>query len=45
MRGYFYKNSFTVIKSECDTVRSYVYASPRFGTLVSASSPGFTWLS
>lgn len=43
--GYFYKNSFTVIKSECDTVRSYVYASPRFGTLVSASSPGFTWLS
>ncbi len=43
--GYFYKNSFTVIKKECDSVRSFVYASSRFGTLVSSNSPGFTWLS
>ncbi len=42
--GYFHKESFTVIKSEVDTPRSFVYASEHFGTLVSASSPGYTWL-
>lgn len=42
--GYFHKESFTVIKREVDTPRSFVYASEHFGTLLSASSPGYTWL-
>jgi len=42
--GYFHKKSFTVIKREIDTPRSFVYASEHFGTLVSAFSPGYTWL-
>ena len=42
--GYFHKDSFTVIKNEVDTPRSFVYASETFGTLLSASSPGYTWL-
>ncbi len=42
--GYFDNDRFTVIKKEVDTPRSFVYASASFGTLVSASSPGYTWL-
>ena len=42
--GYFYKESFTVIKQEVTAPRSFVYASERFGTLISASSLGYTWL-
>ena len=42
--GFFHQNSFTVIKRDVDTPRSFVYASETFGTLVSASSPGYTWL-
>ena len=42
--GYFRETDFTVVKKEAEGIRSHVLASPRFGTLLTASSMGYTWL-